>query len=106
MMYKTVAIMRSWELWDPERAMPRVMFVTRSSMLADHVHSTTIQLLEAFKLGSLTDEELSSLSEQRAQSTETLGGERRRGIPNNWSALEDKHFPLFVTVEEVCVLSG
>ncbi|RPD59351.1 hypothetical protein L226DRAFT_617323 [Lentinus tigrinus ALCF2SS1-7] len=105
MMYKIIAIMRGSELWNIERAKPRVMFVTRSSMLADQVHSMTSQLLEAFRLATLAEDELEGIGEQRAQSSTPasaqLGGKRRHGLPKRWSALEEKHFPLFVTVDEL-----
>lgn len=105
-MYKIVAVMRSWELWGSERAKPRLMFVTRSSMLADQVHSTTSRLLEAFRLASLTDDELNlEVNSQRMPPEHLDESERRHNLPRTWSALEDKHFPLFVTIDEACTLS-
>ncbi|KAI0757655.1 hypothetical protein C8Q80DRAFT_1341060 [Daedaleopsis nitida] len=102
--YKIIGVQRAWtEVAEQGIAMPRQMFVTRSRMLADQVWATVSQLIKSFRLASLSQNELAELAAHPIEGDRE--GDRRSGfLPRRWSELEDKHFPLFVTFDELCSL--
>ncbi|TBU23100.1 P-loop containing nucleoside triphosphate hydrolase protein, partial [Dichomitus squalens] len=97
MMYKIVAIEHGWAssyTWGLTK--PRQLFVTRSRMLAGQVHRTVNEVLESFRLAEMTQAELAELRTRRDQPEEL-----RRPVPKKWSQLDDDHFPLFLSFDQV-----
>ncbi len=64
-------------------------------MLAGEVQRTTDQLIESFRLSTLSREELVDLRERQYEQDD------RRPLPKKWSQLEEDHFPLFIGFDKV-----
>lgn len=81
---------------------PRQIFVTKSSLLATKVEEYFTKLLQSLALAGYSLEELKRM---QARNTETglvdADDEDRVDIPLKYSALEENHFPLFVTFDKV-----
>ncbi|KAF9242380.1 hypothetical protein BU15DRAFT_43965 [Melanogaster broomeanus] len=104
MLFKMLGIQRAWEMQSSGMPKPRQIFVTKSRVLASKVEEYFSKLLESLALAGYS---LEDLKKMKARNTE--GGlidlddvpEDQSSIPQRYSALEDKHFPLFVTFEKV-----
>ncbi|KAI1785405.1 hypothetical protein LXA43DRAFT_132191 [Ganoderma leucocontextum] len=96
LIYKIVSVERAWwtSSWDLPK--PRQLFVTRSGMLSRQVQRTVNQILESFKLANLTQEELVDIWRSQVQPAEQC-----RPLPMKWSELEDGHFPLLISFDEL-----
>ena len=91
----------------------RQMFVTQSRVLARRVQEYFTKLLASLKTATLTREELQNVMRQKAadENDELIdeddeGEEGRSDLPKRFSELEDKHFPLFLTFDEVILLDA
>ena len=91
----------------------RQMFVTQSRVLARRVQEYFTKLLASLKTATLTREELQNVMRQKAadENDELIdeddeGEEGRSDLPKRFSELEDKHFPLFLTFDEVILLNA
>ncbi|KAF8838026.1 hypothetical protein BDN67DRAFT_972122 [Paxillus ammoniavirescens] len=115
MLFKMLGIQRAWEMQNSGMPKPRQVFVTKSSVLATKVEEYFTKLLESLALAGYSLEELKKM---KARNT-TTGlvdaddvPDNRSGIPQRYSALEEGHFPLFVTFDKLArmiaadVLSG
>ena len=85
---------------------PRQIFVTKSRVLATKVEGYFTKLLESLKLADYTLQELANLKPKSIQDglvdlDDTP--ESQMNIPMRYSELEDKHFPLFITFDRVCL---
>ena len=97
-MYKIIGIEQAWEASGHRVSKPRQMFVTRSRMLADQVWRTVRELHESFGLADMSEQQSASLAVPSDQVTDDSP---RRLLPRRYSELNDEHFPLFVTIDEV-----
>jgi hypothetical protein len=86
----------------------RQLFVTQSRVLARRVQEYFEKLMESLSAATLTREALESLMKRNASDeTDELIDEDdgvddgRTDLPKKFSELEDKHFPLFLTFDEV-----
>ncbi|KIJ59803.1 hypothetical protein HYDPIDRAFT_99903 [Hydnomerulius pinastri MD-312] len=99
-----LGIQHAWGLQSSAMPKPRQIFVTKSRVLATKVEEYFTKLLESLALAGYTHEELKKL---KACSTEAGlidvddVPDDQTGIPQRYSALEDKHFPLFITFDKV-----
>ena len=107
-MFKMCGRQRKWEAQqgtaDEIKTRPRQMFVTQSRYLVEKVQEDYIKLFESFAMAKRKsadqpvpgrfskDDELFDLDEEEYWSDE---------LPKQFSALEDKHFPLFITYDHV-----
>ncbi|KIJ21330.1 hypothetical protein PAXINDRAFT_164864 [Paxillus involutus ATCC 200175] len=107
MLFKMLGIQRAWETQGSGMPKPRQIFVTKSRFLATKVEEYFKKLLESLALGGYSLEELKKL---KARNTEVAEAglvdlddvpEDQSSIPRKYCALEEKHFPLFVTFDKL-----
>jgi len=102
MLFKMFGIQRAWEMEMSGMPKPRQIFVTKSPVLAKKVQEYFMKLLESLALAGYSIEELKRM---RVRNTESglvdADDEDRTDIPQRYSALEENHFPLFVTFDKV-----
>ncbi|KAI9462690.1 hypothetical protein HD554DRAFT_2175805 [Boletus coccyginus] len=102
MLFKMLGIQRAWEMQATSMPKPRQIFVTKSRVLATKVQEYFTKLLESLALAGYSLEEL-----RRVQARNTESGlvdaddEDQTDIPRRYSALEENHFPLFVTFDKL-----
>ncbi|KDQ15746.1 hypothetical protein BOTBODRAFT_31632 [Botryobasidium botryosum FD-172 SS1] len=90
----------------------RQVFVTQSKVLAKHVHGYYKKLDETLEAGSKSIEEIKNLAAAKRESQEEEEDlfdlddedETRSDLPERYSELDDSHFPLFVTFNQLCRL--
>ena len=90
---------------------PRQLFVTQSRVLATRVKEYCGKLIDSLSLGSKTKDELLTIAEQRREpglqseamlfdfDDDTMW---KADLPQKFSLLEDRHFPLFLSFDKVC----
>ncbi|KAI9566690.1 hypothetical protein HD554DRAFT_2315329 [Boletus coccyginus] len=104
MLFKMFGIQRTWEMEMSGMPKPRQIFVTKSRVLATKVQEYFTKLLESLALVGYSLEELKRMR-LRARDTESglvdADDEDRTDIPQRYSALEENHFPLFVTFDKL-----
>ncbi|KIJ60100.1 hypothetical protein HYDPIDRAFT_32524 [Hydnomerulius pinastri MD-312] len=115
MLFKMLGIQRAWELHSPAMSKPRQIFVTKSRVLVTKAEEYFSKLLESLALVGYTPEELKKLKARNAEAglvdVDDVPDDQT-GIPQRYSALEDKHFPLFITFDKLAkmiavdILSG
>ncbi|KIJ60092.1 hypothetical protein HYDPIDRAFT_32519 [Hydnomerulius pinastri MD-312] len=115
MLFKMLGIQRAWELQSPAMPKPRQIFVTKSRVLATKVEEYFRKLLESLALAGYTHEELKNLKARNIEAglvdVDDIPDDQT-GIPQRYSALEDRHFPLFITFDKLArmiaadILSG
>ena len=102
MLFKMLGIQRAWEMQASGMPKPRQIFVTKSRVLATKVQEYFTKLLESLALAGYSLEELKRM---QARNTESglvdADDEDQTDIPRRYSALEENHFPLFVTFDKV-----
>ncbi|KIK96874.1 hypothetical protein PAXRUDRAFT_273934 [Paxillus rubicundulus Ve08.2h10] len=107
MLFKMLGIQHAWETQGSGLPKPRQIFVTKSRVLATKVEEYFKKLLESLALGGYSLEELRKLKARNTQMAETglvdLDDvpEDQSSIPQRYCALEEKHFPLFVTFDKL-----
>ncbi|KAF8837940.1 hypothetical protein BDN67DRAFT_908328 [Paxillus ammoniavirescens] len=107
MLFKMLGIQHAWETRGSGMPKPRQIFVTKSRILATKVEEYFKKLLESLALGGYSLEELKKLKVRDMQVAEAglvdLDDvpEDQSSIPQRYSALEEKHFPLFVTFDKL-----
>ena len=102
MLFKMLGIQRAWEMQTFDMPKPRQVFVTKSRVLATKVQEYFAELLESLALAGYS---LEDLKRMQARNTESglvdADDEDQVDIPLRYSALEEIHFPLFVTFDKV-----
>lgn len=85
----------------------RQLFVTQSRVLAGRVEEYYNELVRTYQTRAKSLEEITHLSEtavaNRASNliAKDDNDDERKDLPSRFSKLEDKHFPLFLTVNQV-----
>ncbi|KAF8323810.1 hypothetical protein DL93DRAFT_2222704 [Clavulina sp. PMI_390] len=92
-----LAIRQLPRLWDGPR--PRQMFITQSRVLAQRVQDYYHQLFHAAQFVQSSDPLIVQLEGNLLQMDEE--DDERVDLPSKFSLLEDKHFPLFVTFDQL-----
>ncbi|KAG1800254.1 P-loop containing nucleoside triphosphate hydrolase protein [Suillus plorans] len=104
MLFKILDIQRAWEMSDVDMPKPRQIFVTKSRVLATKVEEYFTKLLESLALAGYTLQELARMKAKDVQEglvdLDDLP-ESQKNIPMKYSELEDRHFPLFVTFDQL-----
>jgi len=77
----------------------RQMFLTQSHVLARRVEEYYVQLLHAAKFQYSTTHQMRPVEEDLLDLDED--DDERGDLPTKFSELEDKHFPLFATFDQV-----
>ena len=108
MLFKMLGIERSWGMHSGEDIpKPRQLFVTQSRVLAGKVEEYFLKLLDSLATASLTPREIAKLvKEKQSQNEDGLlidlddDTRWRNDLPERFSQLEDRHFPLFITFDK------
>ncbi|KAG2143549.1 uncharacterized protein EDB93DRAFT_1088104 [Suillus bovinus] len=101
-LFKILSIQRAWEMSAIDIPKPRQIFVTKYRMLAMKMEKYFTKLLESLALAGYTLEELAKMKAHSVQeSLVDLDDLPNSQIPMKYSELEDKHFPLFVTFDQL-----
>lgn len=106
-LFKILGIERAWTSLKQTIPKPRQMFVTKSRFLAEKVKES----FERYYASFVTDVTF----DQRSRQVSGLDGLSRRAminmeeeaqwennLPERLGELEDRHFPLFITFDQVC----
>ncbi|KAI6165387.1 hypothetical protein EDD17DRAFT_225222 [Pisolithus thermaeus] len=106
MLFKMLGIQRAWQLHSEgfDLPRPRQIFVTKSRMLAKKVEEYFVKLLQSLSLAGCTLEELARLQSRhvdRGLIDDDDVPDTQSGIPQRYSELEDHHFPLFLTFDQL-----
>ncbi|KAG1738617.1 uncharacterized protein EDB91DRAFT_1249139 [Suillus paluster] len=104
MLYKILGIQRAWESSGIDMPKPRQIFVTKSRTLATKVGEDFTRLLKSLTSAGSTLQELAKLKAQSILNDlvdHDDAPESQMNIPMRYSQLEDKHFPLFVTFDQL-----
>lgn len=87
---------------------PRVrqVFVTQSRVLAERVEEYFFKLIQTSNMKNKTGPELAGLSARKIEIEKELveldeEDESRSRLPARFSELQDEHFPLFLTFDQV-----
>jgi len=109
MLFKMLGIERAWAMnSENDSPKPRQLFITQSRVLASKVEGYFSKLMESLATGSYSPRELANIAKKK----QTLRGENelvhiddkinwRDDLPERFSLLEDRHFPLFITFDRV-----
>jgi hypothetical protein len=109
MLFKMLGIERAWATHSTnDLPKPRQLFVTQSRMLAGKVEDYFSDLMDSLVTGSCSPHELANLArnKQTRREEERLvdlddAGNWRNDLPERFSLLEERHFPLFITFGRV-----
>ncbi|KAI6140809.1 hypothetical protein BKA82DRAFT_4448336 [Pisolithus tinctorius] len=104
MAFKMLGIQRAWEQLPGVRK-PRQLFVTRFPVLAAKVQEFFTSLVDSLALAGRTEDELRTLrslirsaEQEQPPMIDPLNAQNCcLGIPQKYSELSDKHFPLFLS---------
>ncbi|RXW16510.1 hypothetical protein EST38_g9345 [Candolleomyces aberdarensis] len=110
MLFKMLGIERAYT--QQSVAKPRQIFVTQSRVLATRVEEYFSELLQSLAAGEKSNEELKEMAARKKLQKE--GDDalydvdddvmQKADLPKKFSLLRDKHFPLFLTFEQLCQL--
>ncbi|KAI0638791.1 hypothetical protein C8Q77DRAFT_1044775, partial [Trametes polyzona] len=115
MLFKMLGIERSWSERHPDEGAkkPRQLFVTQSRVLAEKVEEYYGKLQRSYATAHLSPSQLKDFLTSKA----TDGPQRQRrlvdadeevlwraDLPKSYSALEEAHFPMFLTYSQLCQL--
>ncbi|KAI0641201.1 hypothetical protein C8Q79DRAFT_992409 [Trametes meyenii] len=110
MLFKMLGIERSWESHREAMPKPRQLFVTQSRVLAEKVEEYFAKLLESLATATQSPSELKKLADRkRTQEQQGLVDRDeeiywRGDLPKRYGALEEEHFPMFLTYDHICRL--
>ncbi|CAA7267696.1 unnamed protein product [Cyclocybe aegerita] len=108
---KMLEVERSNELCAADAFKQRQIFVTRSRILVKKVEKQFNEEMEALRTAALSPEELKQLAISRNALPTDLQlvdeddrAEWQAGLPKRFSELEDKHYPLFISFDDMCTM--
>ncbi|KAH6876648.1 hypothetical protein BKA70DRAFT_1576722 [Coprinopsis sp. MPI-PUGE-AT-0042] len=115
MLFKMLGIERAYRIQSEQSEdarKPRQIFVTQSRVLATRVEEYFSKLLESLAAAKKSRKELRTIArEKNSQNEETSflfdaddDVTWKASLPDKYSLLEDKHFPLFLTYEKLAQL--
>ncbi|KAK0506583.1 hypothetical protein EDD18DRAFT_36674 [Armillaria luteobubalina] len=109
MLFKMLLIERTFQLMGSDLPRPRQVFVTKSRMLAKKVQEYFEKLTSSLAIASRPSADL--MNQSRAQYRDDSGlidaddiVDWRTDLPAKYSELEERHFPLFITFDNLCDL--
>jgi lysophospholipase L1-like esterase len=106
MLFKMLGMERGYSMLSDDLAHPRQVFITQSRVLVGKVEELFFKYLESLNVGSSGYQN----AFQRMRNCDVDDGfhlnendneEWRNDLPQKYSELEDKHFPLFITFDAV-----
>jgi hypothetical protein len=109
MLFKMLGIERAWATHsNSDMPKPCQLFVTHSRVLAGKVEEYFTKLMESLETASHSPLELAKLAKARQAQHEEQGlvdlddeTSWRNDLPDRFSLLDERHFPLFVTFDRV-----
>jgi len=105
MLFKMLAIQRTWQQYPQMGPKPRQIFVTQSRVLATKVEEYFLKLMSSLEAAAYSPEELRTIEKDVEQEIEFVDQDDnkqwRPDLPEKYSGLLDEHFPLFVTYDQV-----
>ena len=116
MLFKMLGIERTWDTLqgslDDGLSRPRQIFVTQSRVLAEKVEEYYRKLTESHAAAMRTVEESAQIGAQKQKPEDRALVDKdeeefwRGTLPKKFSDLQDEHFPLFVTFDQVCTFDN
>jgi len=110
MLFKMLSIHRTWQQYPDTGPKPRQVFVTQSRVLATKVEEYFAKLMSSLEVAACSLEELRMLEKDAEQEIEFVDQDDnkqwRSDLPQRFSELQDEHFPLFTTYDQVCTPSS
>ena len=106
MLFKMLGIERAYSMFSEDLAHPRQVFITQSRVLVRKVEERFFKYLESLNTGSSghrnTFQRIGNCDvDDEFLINENDNEEWRSDLPQKYSELEDSHFPLFITFDEV-----
>ena len=105
MLFKMLAVQRTWQQYPDMGPKPRQVFITQSRVLASKVEEYFAKLALSPNAGTHSPEEprmTDNIVEQEADMVNQEDNKRwRSDLPGRFSELQDEHFPLFITYDRV-----
>jgi len=84
---------------------PRQVFIARSQVLAMKVEEYFAKLMSSLEAATCSPKELQMMQKDVEQEIELVdqddNQQQRSNVPRRFSELQDKHFPLFITYDQV-----
>lgn len=114
MLFKMLGIERAFQTQEHSISKPRQLFVTQSRVLAGKVEEYFAKLLDSLSTAGQSPKEMAKVAKSKKLKEEEEGGlidldddvAWRADLPQKFSLLQDKHFPLFLTFDRVCGTLG
>ena len=105
MLFKMLAIQRTWQQHPEMGPRPRQLFITQSRVLAMKVEEYFAKLMSSLEAAACSPEELRAIERDAEQEIEYVDQDDnkqwRSDLPERFSELSDEHFPLFITYDRV-----
>ena len=105
MLFKMLAIQRTWQQYPDMGPKPRQVFVTQSRLLATTAEGRFAKLMVSIEDAGYSSKELRKRVKDSEQEVELVdqddNGRWRLDLPERFSELADEHFPLFITYDRV-----
>jgi len=105
MLFKMLAIQHTWKQSPDTGPKPRQVFVTQSRILAMKVEKYFTNLMSSLEAAAHSAEELRMMEKDVEQEIDFVDHDDneqwRSDLPERFSELSDKHFPLFITYDRV-----
>ena len=105
MLFKMLAVQRTWQQYPDMGPKPRQVFITQSRVLATKVEEYFAKLTLSLEAGGYSPEELRMMEKDAEQEDDMVNPEDnkrwRSDLPERFSELLDEHFPLFITYDRV-----
>ncbi|EDR08129.1 uncharacterized protein LACBIDRAFT_294434 [Laccaria bicolor S238N-H82] len=110
MLFKMLWVERAYQSSTEGAIKPRQVFVTKSRLLATKVGDYFEKLSNSLATGSCSPQELKLLAKSRQIQIRPQRHlvawndipDWRSDLPSKYSDLEDRHFPLFITFDQLC----
>ncbi|THU96852.1 hypothetical protein K435DRAFT_965733 [Dendrothele bispora CBS 962.96] len=111
LLFKMLLVERTYQLAAGEGPKPRQIFVTRSRVLAEKVEKYFVSLVRSLATTNQSPEELKAIYGSISFNDEDEVGDIFNkdddldwsgNLPEKFSELQDKHFPLFTTFDLLC----
>ena len=107
MLFKMLAIQRTWQQYPDMGPKPRQVFITQSRVLATKVEEYFAKLMSSLEASACSPEELRMMERDTEQEIEFVDQDDNEGwrsdLPERFSELLDEHFPLFITYDRVWI---
>ena len=105
MLFKMLAIQRTWQQYPDIGSKPRQVFITQSRVLATKVEEYFAKLTSSLEAAAYSPDELRAVEKDVEQDIEFVpqddDNQWRSDLPERFSQLLDEHFPLFITYDRV-----